>query len=188
MKHVTTLLSTGRIAAASLLVLGLASVAPAGSHSATHLEGYKAMSMKDDLAHHSPDIHWPAGFEPAKADLFAHNDLIINASCERVWSHIVDASRWPTWYPNSKDVQIQGGDSVLRDGTAFRWTTFGLTIESKVHEYVPNRRLGWYGYAPGTQPSFYHSWYRMPGVLNSKSQPLLNFAASSDPPVALPAL
>jgi hypothetical protein len=43
--------------------------------------------MKDDLAHRSPDIHWPAGFEPAKADLSAHNDLIINASCERVWSH-----------------------------------------------------------------------------------------------------
>ena len=44
----------------------------------------------------------------------------------------------------------------------FRWTTFGLAIESRVHEYVPNRRLGWHGYAPGTQPSFYHSWYLEP--------------------------
>jgi hypothetical protein len=76
------------------------------------------MSMKDDLAHRSPDIHWPTGFEPEKADLFAHNDLIINATCERVWTHIIEASRWPTWYPNSKDVEIQGGDPVLRDGTA----------------------------------------------------------------------
>jgi hypothetical protein len=42
--------------------------------------------MKDDLAHRSPDIHWPTGFEPKKAGLFAHNDLIINASCERVWT------------------------------------------------------------------------------------------------------
>ena len=120
------------------------------------------MSMQNDLAHRSPDIHWPAGFEPAKADLFAHNELLVNASCERVWSHIVDANKWPSWYPNSKDVQIQGGDTVLRDGTVFRWTTFGLSIESKVHEYEPNRRLGWYGYAPGTQPSFYHSWYLEP--------------------------
>ncbi|WP_410969304.1 SRPBCC family protein, partial [Salmonella sp. SAL04284] len=84
----------------------------------------------------SPDIHWPSGFEPEKADLFAHNELIINASCERVWRHIIDANRWPTWYPNSKDVEIQGGDPVLGDGTVFRWTTFGLAIESKVHEYV----------------------------------------------------
>jgi uncharacterized protein YndB with AHSA1/START domain len=162
MKHITTL-HTGRIAAASLLVFALAGAgALAASHSAANVEGYKAMSMKDDLAHRSPDIHWPAGFEPAKADLFAHNALIINASCERVWSHIVDASRWPTWYPNSKDVQIQNGDPVLRDATVFRWNTFGLAIESKVQEYVPNQRLGWFGYAPGTPPSFYHSWYLEP--------------------------
>jgi hypothetical protein len=51
---------------------------------------------------------------------------------------------------------------VLRDGTVFRWTTSGLSIESTVHEYVPNQRLGRYGYASGTQPSFYHSWYLEP--------------------------
>jgi hypothetical protein len=113
MNHLGTLLNTSRILAASL-----------------------AMSMKDDLANRSPDIHWPTGFEPEKADLFAHNDLIINAPCERVWTHIIEASRWPTWYPNSKDVEIQRGDPVLRDGTVFRWTTFGLAIESKAHEYV----------------------------------------------------
>ena len=78
------------------------------------------MSMKDDLANRCLNIRWPAGFEPAKADLFAHNDLTINASCERVWSHIIDASRWPAWYPNSKDIRIQGEDPVLRDGTVFR--------------------------------------------------------------------
>jgi hypothetical protein len=53
---------------------------------------------------------------------------------------------------------------VLGAGTGFRWTTFGLTIESKVHEYVVNQRLGWYGYVPGAKPSFYHSWYLKPEV------------------------
>jgi uncharacterized protein YndB with AHSA1/START domain len=163
MNRITTMLHTGRIVAASLLVRGLASAgSPAGSHSVANAEGYKAMSMNDDLAHRSPNIHWPAGFEPNKADLFAHNESLINASCERVWSHIVDASQWPTWYPNSKDVQIQRGDRLLENGTVFRWTTFGLTIESSVQEYVPNQRLGWFGYAPGTKPSFYHSWYLEP--------------------------
>ena len=136
MNYITTLLKTGQIAAASLLVFKLASAGAQAPHAVDHSQGYKAMSMKDDLVHRSPDIHWPAGFEPEKADLFAHNDLIINASCERVWTHIIDASRWPAWYPNSKDVEIQGGDPVLRDGTVFRWTTFGLAIESKVHEHV----------------------------------------------------
>jgi Polyketide cyclase / dehydrase and lipid transport len=146
-----------------LLVFGLAGAgALAAFHSVAYAEGYKTMSMKDDLANRSPDIHWPAGFAPDKADLFAHNDLIINASCERVWSHIIDAKRWPIWYPNSKDVELPGGNPVLRDGTVFRWTTFGLTIESTVHEFVPNQRLGWFGYAPGAKPSFYHSWYLEP--------------------------
>ena len=159
MNHITTLFKTGHIAAASLLVFGLTGASAQASHAVDHSQRYKAMSMKDDLAHRSPDIHWPAGFEPEKADLFAHNDLIINASRERVWKHIIEASRWPTWYPNSRDVEVQGGDTVLRDGTVFRWATFGLNIESRVHEYVLNQRLGWYGYAPGAKPSFYHSWY-----------------------------
>ena len=162
MNHSTTFLKAGCIAAASLLVFGLTGAGAQARPAVDHSQGYKAMSMKDDLAHRSPDIHWPAGFEPQKADLFAHNDLIIDASCERVWKHIIEASQWPTWYPNSKNVEIRGGDPVLRDGTVFRWTTFGLTIESKVHEYVLNQRLGWYGYAPGAEPSFYHSWYLEP--------------------------
>jgi hypothetical protein len=52
--------------------------------------------------------------------------------------------------------------AALGDGTVFRWTTFGLAIESRVHEYVSNQRLGWYGYVPGARPSFYHSWYLEP--------------------------
>jgi uncharacterized protein YndB with AHSA1/START domain len=116
------------------------------------------MTMKDDLAHRSRDIHWPTGFDPARADLFAHNELVIHAPCERVWQHIIDAAKWPEWYPNAKAVQIMNG-TVLGQGSVFRWTTFGLSIESKVNEFVPYTRIGWYGYAPGTAPNFYHTWF-----------------------------
>ena len=154
MKRIITFLNTGRSTAASLMLFGLAIAgAPNGARSVPYAEGYKDSTMKDDLVHRSPDIHWPAGFEPAHADLFAHNEVVINSSCERVWQHIVDANRWPAWYPNSKDVHIQGGAPVLRDGAIFRWTTFGLDIESTVHEYVPNRRLGW-----RAKPTI--AWYR----------------------------
>jgi hypothetical protein len=51
---------------------------------------------------------------------------------------------------------------VLKEGTVFHWSTFGLPLESKVNEFVPNTRIGWYGYAPGTAPSFYHTWYLKP--------------------------
>jgi FMN-dependent NADH-azoreductase len=34
-------------------------------------------------------------FNPSQADLFSHNALLINASCQRIWGHIVDATKWP---------------------------------------------------------------------------------------------
>ena len=120
------------------------------------------MTMKTDLANRSPEIHWPEGFDPSQADLFSHNELVIQAPCERVWSKIIDATQWPTWYPNSKDVRILNGTSVLARETIFRWTTFGLPLESKVNEFVPYSRIGWYGYAPGAAPTFYHTWYLTP--------------------------
>jgi hypothetical protein len=130
------------------------------SHAADQARG-TAVSMKSDLANRDRDIHWPQGFDPSQADLFSHNELLINASCAGIWSHIIDADKWPEWYPNAKEIKITS-DTMLKDGTIFRWTTFGLPIESKVNEFVPYTRIGWYGYAPGTAPSFYHTWYLKP--------------------------
>jgi uncharacterized protein YndB with AHSA1/START domain len=121
-----------------------------------------AASVNDDLRHRNPTIHWPEHFQPESAALFSHNQLLINASCEKVWSHIVDAPKWPQWYPNSKDVRLLNDAKVLGPATTWRWNTFGLPLESRVHEYVLYQRLGWYGYTPGAQPAFYHTWYLKP--------------------------
>ena len=75
----------------------LAALALAGSltpvRPANH-QGSSIMTMKEDLADREKDIHWPEGFNPSQADLFSHNALLINASCERIWGHIVDATKW----------------------------------------------------------------------------------------------
>jgi uncharacterized protein YndB with AHSA1/START domain len=124
------------------------------------VERSQTMTMNVDLANRSPDIHWPDGFWPLEADLFSHNEGFINAPCEQVWRLIVEAPKWPQWYPNSKDVRIAGGAATLDAESAFTWTTFGLPLESIINEFVPFRRIGWYGYAPGAAlPSFYHTWY-----------------------------
>ena len=147
-----------------LVVTAVASLALAGftapGHGATSA-GSSTMTMQRDLADREKDIHWPEGFDPSQADLFSHNALVINASCERIWGRISDATTWPQWYPNSKDVRIDGGN-VLQYGTVFHWSTFGLPLESRVNEFVPYSRIGWYGYAPGAAPSFYHTWYLKP--------------------------
>jgi hypothetical protein len=113
------------MAGIATLALGASlAAAPAANQTGTSI-----MTMKQDLADREKDIHWPEGFDPSRADLFSHNALLIDASCERIWGHIIDAAKWPQWYPNSKDVHIDGGD-VLKGGTVFHWLTFGLPLES----------------------------------------------------------
>ena len=72
------------ITAASVLTFGLTRVGAQAVHAAVHSQVFKAISMKDELAHRSADI------------------------------------RWPAYYPNSKDVEVQGGDLVLRGGMVSR--------------------------------------------------------------------
>jgi hypothetical protein len=160
----------GAALSAATVVLAL-TIAPAPALGQTRnppptkpdFEGTTVMSMKDDLANRSLDIHWPAGFTPDDADLFSHNELLIHARCERVWRHLVEATEWPHWYPNSSGVEVLGdGGSVLKDNSIFRWTTFRLPLESRINEFMPFNRIGWFGYTPGEAPSFYHTWYLTP--------------------------
>jgi uncharacterized protein YndB with AHSA1/START domain len=152
------------MAGIATLALGASlAAAPAANQTGTSI-----MTMKQDLADREKDIHWPEGFDPSRADLFSHNALLINASCERIWGHIVDATKWPQWYPNSKDVRMDGGD-VLKEGAVFHWSTFGLPLESKVNEFVPYTRIGWYGYAPGTAPAS-----TIPGISSRRATPALS--------------
>lgn len=142
-------------------VVSMAAIGAAGSPLAVAAPGPtpRPLTMEADLAQRAAAIHWPAKFDPATADLFAHNELFIQASCERVWSHLVDAAKWPSWYPNAREVQLVEGGAKLEPNSVFTWTTFGLRIESKVHEFVPGSRLGWHGGAPGQAPAFFHSFY-----------------------------
>ena len=114
--------------------------------------------MAADLGARVMDIHWPAGFEPKRSDLFAHNETRVDAACETVWRHIVGAHAWPDWYPNAQGVGLLDGARTLAPDVRWRWTTFGL----RVQEFVPDRRLGWFGGAPGEAPAFYHSWLLSP--------------------------
>jgi hypothetical protein len=66
----------------------------------------EALTINTDSAQRNPDIHWPKGQHPEDADLFAHNEIMVNASCETVFANIVDAQSWPSWYPNSHNVVV----------------------------------------------------------------------------------
>ena len=81
-------------------------------------------------------VHWPDGYAPASARVYAHNELVIPTSPDRIWEWLVRARQWPHWYPNSWSVKIlkrgkrtRGGQ--LKSGREFNWITFGLQNESE---------------------------------------------------------
>jgi hypothetical protein len=119
----------------------------------------------DDLSERSAYIHWPEGFDPDNADLFAHNAIVIDAPAERIWAKLIDAAAWPAWYSNARDVVVSGPSDQLGEDVRFSWVTFGLEIASTVAEFVPRARIGWYG--TGDQLSAYHTWLLTPRNGNS---------------------
>ena len=120
---------------------------------------HQGLTFNGDGALRSNQIHWPQGFEPERADLFAHNEIDIQVGCEIAFSNLVDAEAWPSWYSNSKDVEVLNTpDHRLRkNATESRGKLFGFHIESRVWEFEPSTpRLGWFG--DGKDVHAYHTF------------------------------
>ena len=101
-------------------------------------------------------MKWPKGFEPDRSSVFAHNEIAIAASPERVWWWLIRAAAWPQWYSNSSDVTfLSGVPPDLAPDTAFRWKTFGAWVTSRVLVFEPPHELGWD--ARGVLNA-YHGW------------------------------
>ena len=121
--------------------------------------------IHDDLIERSVSIHWPDGYDPDHADLFAHNTIVIDAPAGTIWAKLIAAAAWPTWYSNASDVVVSDPSGTLGEGVTFDWTTFGLKIASAIAECVPPTRIGWYG--TGDQLRAYHTWLLVPRSGNS---------------------
>lgn len=109
---------------------------------------------------HEKSIAWPPRFHPDLAPVHVRNSLEMRVRPDLVWRALVDASRWPEWYPNARNVRILSGGDYLALGAKFRWTTFGATIISEVAEFVPYERIAWTGRAFGID--VYHAWLITP--------------------------
>ena len=62
------------------------------------------MTIQDDTAHRSADVHRPDGRGPTEADLFAYNEVVIHAAPEQIWQHLMRATAWPDWHSNAANV------------------------------------------------------------------------------------
>jgi len=101
-------------------------------------------------------IRWPDRYDPVRARVHVADEIDTPVSPEAVWAWLVRAPLWPSWYPNSKDVIVEGGASQLALGVSFTWRTFGVGIRSTVLEFVPCERIAWNAFGLGVDA--YHAW------------------------------
>ncbi len=101
-------------------------------------------------------IIWPDRYAPDRTAVQVRNEIAIGAPPSVVWAWLIRAKLWPEWYPNSRDVEIDGGTPDLSLGASFRWRTFGVLVRSTVREFVPQARIAWDGAA--TLLDVYHAW------------------------------
>lgn len=101
-------------------------------------------------------IRWPPKYDPRRTRVHVSNSIEIPAPPEQVWAWLIDAPRWPSWYPNASNVRLEPPYERLALGVPFRWKTFGVSLTSKVEEFVPIERLAWSARAAGVD--VYHAW------------------------------
>lgn len=114
-----------------------------------------------------PDtIEWPERYNPARTPIHVRNEVESAAAPEAVWAWLIRAALWPSWYPNSRNVRVDGGASVdLVNSGSFTWRTFGVAIRSTVLEYEPPYRIAWN--ASGLGVDAYHAWLITPTAAGS---------------------
>jgi hypothetical protein len=105
-------------------------------------------------------VRWPERFRPERAPVHVVNEIDGPAPPERIWSRLIRAPLWPSWYSNSSDVRIPSGATALGPGVEFSWRTFSARLRSRVEEFEPTDRLAWSAWGLGV--AVYHAWLMFP--------------------------
>jgi len=112
-------------------------------------------------ASHRSQAHpmpWPAGFEPSKSPVFAHNEVFIPLPPSAVFAGLVDAARWPKHLGNAGKIDVRSGagpSGSLQLGTKYHWS-FGEKLKNEVTLFQKDRAIGWV--ADGTGSMGFHRW------------------------------
>ena len=106
----------------------------------------------------SSKVYWPPDLRPENSPVYSYNELEIGvAEAELIWSWLIRAESWSSWYPNCKDLRILKDEGPnLEAGSEFDWTTFGVRVKTRVDKFIPYEALSWRGSGLGAEG--YHIW------------------------------
>jgi hypothetical protein len=119
-------------------------------------------------------IDWPENYEPNKSKFYVENEIEINASPEIVWTILIDALKWESWYEGAKNVSFSSpSETVIDANSIFNWETMGLKFQSTIKQFESNRLLAWESKKKSIQG--FHVWLIIPTekgckVLTAESQ------------------
>ena len=77
-----------------------------------------------------------------QAPVVGKGEIEIAAAPEVVWDVLTTIDRWPSWNPQVKSMDMQGG---LAEGTQFRWKAGPGTITSTIRRVEAPRLIAWTG-------------------------------------------
>lgn len=121
-----------------------------------------AQTTQMDLKRRELDMAWPKGLQPGNADLFNHNQLLMEENCDVIYSWLSVPQGWPEWLIFVRDVQVDKKKPVISKGSRFKFTIFGFPIEAEVYVAEHGRRLGYTVTPPGPPPQYAQSWLLAP--------------------------
>ena len=90
----------------------------------------------------------------ANAPVFQANEILIQASPERVWAVLTEINQWPNWNAKITRANLEGPTQV---GAKFQWKVNGASIKSVLHTVDYQQAFGWSGVTFGG--SAIHNWY-----------------------------
>lgn len=106
-------------------------------------------------------IDWPENYEPSRSKFYVENEITINAPPESVWTFLIDALQWESWYKGAKEVFLKDpAEKVLMQNSVFEWQTMGLKFESVIQQYEPTGLLAWESRKRSIQG--FHVWLIIP--------------------------
>ncbi len=113
-------------------------------------------------------IVWPDRYLPGTTDNYVYNEMTVaGLTAVDAWAQLNDTRAWPAVCANASDLVFRDGSGpLLSAGARFRFTTFGLTVEAEVTEYVPPQagqpgRVAWHGWVEGDSAhrlDAHHAW------------------------------
>ena len=109
-------------------------------------------------------IIWPEHLLPGTTDNFVSNEVIASdLTAQQIWELLADISKWETYYKNCDQITPPESGSYLKEGTVFKFSTFGFppltcTVEESV---APKKgtvgRIGWRSKTDDGM-EIYHAW------------------------------